>query len=49
MEKQTRVTDPKTYYHNFRLNHQQETQLLNMLLKAGQHSKTQFILGRIFG
>ncbi len=49
MEKQTRVTDPKTYYHNFRLNHQQETQLRNMMLKAGVKSRSQFIISRIFG
>lgn len=49
MEKQTRVADPKTYYHNFRLNHQQETQLLNMMLKAGVKSRSKFIISRIFG
>ena len=49
MEKQTRVTDPKTYYHNVRLNPQQETQLLNMMLKAGVKSRSQFIISRIFG
>ena len=49
MEKQKRVADPKTYYHNFRLNHQQETQLLNMMLKAGVKSRSQFIISRIFG
>lgn len=49
MEKQTRVTDLKTYYHNFRLNHQQETQLLNMMLKVGVKSRSKFIISRIFG
>ena len=49
MEKQKRVTDPKTYYHNFRLNTEQEVQLQNMMLKAGMKSKSQFFIHRIFG
>ena len=49
MENKKRVADPNTYYHNFRLNHQQETQLLNMMLKAGVKSRSKFIISRIFG
>lgn len=49
MEKQKRVADPKTYYHNFRLNHQQETQLRNMMLKAGVRRQSDFFISRIFG
>lgn len=49
MEKQKRVADPKTYYHNFRLNNEQEVQLQNMMLKAGMKSKSQFFIHRIFG
>lgn len=49
MENKNRVADPKTYYHNFLLNHQQETQLLNMMLKAGVKSRSKFIISRIFG
>lgn len=49
MENRKRVADPKTYYHNFLLNHQQETQLRNMMLKAGVRSRSQFIISRIFG
>ena len=49
MEKQTRVTDPKSYMHTFRLNEQQQVQFEKMMIKAGQRSQSKFILARIFG
>lgn len=49
MKKQTRVADPKSYMHAFRLNEQQQVQFEKMMLKAGQRSQSKFILSRIFG
>lgn len=46
---ETRPEGGKIYRHTFRLDERQQVEFENMLLKAGQHSKTQFILSRIFG
>ena len=43
---ETRPEGGKIYRHTFRLDERQQAEFENMLLKAGQHSKTQFILGR---
>lgn len=44
-----RVPDPKTFFHAFKLNHQQETLFQTMMMEAGQRSMSRFIIGRIFG
>ena len=46
---ETRPEGGKIYRHTFRLDERQQAEFENMLLKAGQHSKTQFIISRIFG
>jgi len=46
---ETRPAGGKIYRHTFRLDEQQQTRFLNMMLKAGQRNKSKFILGRIFG
>ncbi len=46
---ETRPEGGKIYRHTFRLDERQQVEFENMLLKAGQHSKTQFIISRIFG
>ena len=48
-KKETLLAGGKIYRHTFRLDERQQVEFENMLLKAGQHSKTQFIISRIFG
>ena len=44
-----RVTDPKTVFHAFKLNQQQEALFQTMMMQAGQRSISRFIVARIFG
>lgn len=47
--KETLLAGGKIYRHTFRLDKQQQAQFQSMMLKAGQRSKSHFILSRIFG
>ena len=46
---ETRPEGGKIYRHTFRLDERQQTEFENMMLKADQRNKSNFILGRIFG